>query len=52
MPGIKHFSLDGFTLDPANRRLMRGEVPVTLPPKAFDTLVYLVEQAPWSPGDS
>ena len=31
-------------LDPANRRLTRGETEIYLPPKTFDTLVLLVER--------
>lgn len=36
------FQLDEFFLDPANRLLRRGEIPISLSPKAFDALVYLV----------
>ena len=31
-----------FRLEPAEHRLMRGGTPVSLPPKAFDLLVFLV----------
>jgi DNA-binding winged helix-turn-helix (wHTH) protein len=34
-----------FHLDPAERLLLRGEQPVQLTPKAFDTLVALVERS-------
>ena len=34
-----------FRLDPAERRLLRDETPVSLTPKAFDLLVVLVENA-------
>jgi DNA-binding winged helix-turn-helix (wHTH) protein len=40
---MKHFAFDGFTLDPANHLLLRDGSQVALPPKAFDTLAYLVE---------
>lgn len=33
-----------FLLDPATRMLWRGDAPVSLAPKAFDCIVYLVEQ--------
>lgn len=39
---MKHFSFDDFRLEPANQMLFREDVPVPLPPKAFDTLVYLL----------
>jgi TolB-like protein/DNA-binding winged helix-turn-helix (wHTH) protein/tetratricopeptide (TPR) repeat protein len=34
-----------FRLDPARRTLLRDCAPVTLPPRLFDTLLYLVENA-------
>jgi len=34
-----------FRLEPTERRLLRGETPVPLTPKAFDLLVLLVEHA-------
>ena len=34
-----------FRLDPINRRLWRGDERVTLGPKAFDVLRYLVQHA-------
>jgi DNA-binding winged helix-turn-helix (wHTH) protein len=40
---MKHFAFDGFALDPANHLLLRDGVQVALPPKAFDTLVYLAQ---------
>jgi Tol biopolymer transport system component/DNA-binding winged helix-turn-helix (wHTH) protein len=33
-----------FLLDPANRRLSRGDAEIYLPPKTFDTLLLLVER--------
>lgn len=36
------FQIGEFFLDPANRVLRYGEAPVSLSPKAFDALVYLV----------
>lgn len=33
-----------YLLDPANRRLTRGDAEVYLPPKTFDTLLLLVER--------
>ena len=36
------FQVGEFFLDPANRLLRHGESPVSLSPKAFDALVYLV----------
>ena len=32
-----------FRLDPARRALTRGDAPVSLPPKAFDALLFLIE---------
>lgn len=37
------YEFDSFELDPTERRLLRDGKPVALPPKAFDTLVVLVE---------
>ena len=37
------YSFDGFELDAANRQLRRGDKPLSLPAKAFDVLVALVE---------
>src|SRR5437763_334923 len=36
------FQVGEFFLDPANRLLRHGDAPVSLSPKAFDALVYLV----------
>ena len=36
----------GMLLDTETRQLHRGEEPVSLPPKAFDLLVFLVENRP------
>src|SRR5438552_1667146 len=42
----KHFyEFGSFRLDPAEHLLMRGEEPVQLPPKAFETLLLLVESS-------
>src|SRR5262249_8033856 len=40
---MKHFH--AFRLDPVNQRLWRGDERVTLAPKAFDVLSYLVQHA-------
>jgi DNA-binding winged helix-turn-helix (wHTH) protein len=32
-----------FRLDPATRELSRGDAPVSVPPRAFDCIVYLLE---------
>jgi DNA-binding winged helix-turn-helix (wHTH) protein len=34
-----------FRLDPVRRALLRDGDPLTLPPRLFDTLLYLVENA-------
>lgn len=40
------FEFEGFRLDPARRRLTKGEgESIPLMPKAFDTLLYLVENS-------
>ena len=39
------YEFEGFTLDPAARRLSEGSRNVALPPKAFDVLVTLVRYA-------
>lgn len=39
----KELAFGPFRLDPVNRRLLRDQKPIALAPKAFDTLVYLVE---------
>jgi TolB-like protein/DNA-binding winged helix-turn-helix (wHTH) protein/Flp pilus assembly protein TadD len=36
------FGFGAFRLDPAERLLLRGKVPVQLPPKVFDVLVVMV----------
>ena len=41
----KHFEFGPFRLEPAEHLLMRGEEPVQLPPKAFETLVLLVQSS-------
>lgn len=38
------YEFGSFLLDPAERRLLRNGTPVSLPPKAFITLVLLVER--------
>jgi len=42
MPKVYRF--DTYTLEVAEHRLRRGDQEVSLPPKAFETLVYLVER--------
>jgi DNA-binding winged helix-turn-helix (wHTH) protein len=37
------FAFGSFRLNPAERLLLREQVPVPLPPKAFDALVVMVE---------
>src|SRR5947207_10439256 len=39
------FEFDSFRLVPAERQLLREGEPVALPPKAFDTLVVLVQNS-------
>jgi Tol biopolymer transport system component/DNA-binding winged helix-turn-helix (wHTH) protein len=39
------YSFDGFELDAANRQLRRADKPLSLPAKAFDVLVALVENS-------
>src|SRR5215831_2944973 len=41
----KQFLFGPFRLDAADHLLLRGDIPVPLPPKAFDTLVYLLENS-------
>ena len=41
----KHFEFGPFRLEPAEHLLLRGEEPVQLPPKAFETLLLLVESS-------
>ena len=41
----KPFAFGPFRLDSTNRRLLRDQKSISLPPKAFDTLVYLVENS-------
>jgi TolB-like protein/DNA-binding winged helix-turn-helix (wHTH) protein/Flp pilus assembly protein TadD len=44
MPEDKHlYTFGPFRLDPAERLLLRNDQPVALAPKAFDTLLLLVE---------
>jgi TolB-like protein/DNA-binding winged helix-turn-helix (wHTH) protein len=45
LQGKAVFAFGLFRLIPAERLLLREEVPVRLPPKAFDALVLLVENA-------
>ncbi|MEP7042062.1 MAG: transcriptional regulator [Dokdonella sp.] len=42
MARIYRFS--DFRLDPATRELLRGDTSVAVPPRAFDCIVYLLEQ--------
>jgi DNA-binding winged helix-turn-helix (wHTH) protein/tetratricopeptide (TPR) repeat protein len=37
------FEFGAFRLNPSERLLLRGQAPVRLPPKAFDALIFLVE---------
>lgn len=39
----KLYSFDNFQLDVGNRQLRRGDIPLVLPPRAFDLLLVLVE---------
>jgi len=39
------YEFGGYRVDLAERRLVRGDVPIPLTPKAFDTLLALVENA-------
>ena len=39
-----YYEFGGFRLDAKGRLLVRGSVPVPLPPKAIDTLLMLVEK--------
>jgi len=41
----KHYEFERFRVDAAERVLLRDAVPVYLPPKAFDTLLVLVERS-------
>lgn len=41
----KQLAFGPFRLDPLNRLLLRDQKPLPLSPKAFDTLVYLVENS-------
>jgi len=41
--GTQAYQFGAFRLHPAERLLLRGQQPVSLTPKAFDLLVYLVE---------
>jgi serine/threonine-protein kinase len=44
MPGdIRRYRFGDFTLDAGDRLLLRGDEPVPLRPKAFQTLLFLVE---------
>jgi len=38
------YRFGAYVLDPARRSLLRDGAPVTLPPKALDLIVYLIEQ--------
>ena len=39
------YEFDSFRLIPAERQLLRDDLPIALPPKAFDTLVVLVQNS-------
>src|SRR3982750_13946 len=46
MKAAKHlYEFGPFRLEPAERRLLRDDKPVTLTPKCFDLLVVLVENS-------
>jgi DNA-binding winged helix-turn-helix (wHTH) protein len=40
---VRSFRFDDFTLYPADRQLLRGGTEIVLRPKAFDTLLCLVQ---------
>jgi TolB-like protein/DNA-binding winged helix-turn-helix (wHTH) protein/Flp pilus assembly protein TadD len=42
-PAVDIYEFEGFRLDPARRRLWKGDAAVPLTSRVFDTLVYLVE---------
>jgi DNA-binding winged helix-turn-helix (wHTH) protein/TolB-like protein/Tfp pilus assembly protein PilF len=42
-PRLRVYEFRAFRLNPAERLLLRDDVPVSLTPKVFDTLVFLVE---------
>jgi eukaryotic-like serine/threonine-protein kinase len=41
--GHQVYEFSSFTLDPSTRMLLRGTLPIPLPPKVFDTLLYMVQ---------
>src|ERR1044071_4609756 len=41
---MRSYRFGAFVLDVQERRLLRGGEPISLTPKVFDTLVYLVER--------
>jgi len=43
MTSDRVYRFGDFTLDPAGHRLLRNDVEILIPPKAFDTLLFLVE---------
>jgi DNA-binding winged helix-turn-helix (wHTH) protein/Tfp pilus assembly protein PilF len=45
MRAPERYQFGGFTLDALERRLMRGDTPLPLAPKAFDLLLALVRRA-------
>src|SRR5436309_8796392 len=45
LEGKHFFEFGPFRLDPAERQLLRNNQPVPLAPKAFDTLLLLVENS-------
>lgn len=40
---VRSYRFDDFTLNPADRQLLRGGTEIVLRPKAFDTLLCLVQ---------
>jgi non-specific serine/threonine protein kinase len=45
VPSERTLLFGPFRLDPAERRLLRGELPLPLRPKSFDVLAFLAERA-------
>jgi TolB-like protein/DNA-binding winged helix-turn-helix (wHTH) protein/Flp pilus assembly protein TadD len=43
LPAVDIYEFEGFRLDPARRRLWKGDAAVPLTSRVFDTLLYLVE---------
>lgn len=43
-PHARYYDFDGFRIDVQRRRLLRGEAPLPIKPKALETLLILVEE--------